>query len=56
MLFHRPTVVGVERPPRREEVVATGHLSLEWPLEAGEQIEIGESRGIVCPIEPLFGE
>jgi hypothetical protein len=41
---------------RGEAVVATGHLSHEWPLEVGEQIEIGESRGIVRAIEPLLGE
>jgi hypothetical protein len=41
---------------RGEELVATGRLLLERPLEVGEQIEIGESRGIVRTIEPLLGE
>jgi hypothetical protein len=41
---------------RGEEVVTTGHLSLECSLEVGEQVEIGESRGIVRAIEPLLGQ
>jgi hypothetical protein len=41
---------------RGEELVATGHLSLESPLEVGEQVVIGRSRGIVRAIEPLLGE
>jgi hypothetical protein len=41
---------------RGEELVATGHLSLERPLEIGQQVEIGNSRGIVRTIEPLLGE
>jgi hypothetical protein len=50
-------IVGYRYELRRgEEVVATGHLSLERPLEVGEQIEIGELRGIVRAIEPLLGE
>ena len=41
---------------RGEEVVATGHLNSEQPLEIGDQIEIGGQAGIVRTIEPLLGE
>ena len=41
---------------RGEEVVATGHLSLERPLDVGEQVSIGDSRGIVRSVEPILGE
>jgi hypothetical protein len=41
---------------RADEVVATGHLSREQPLEVGEQIAIGNQVGIVRTIEPLLGE
>jgi hypothetical protein len=41
---------------RGDEVVATGHLSLDQPLEIGEPIAIGEWRGIVRSIEPLLGD
>jgi hypothetical protein len=41
---------------RGQELLATGHLSLEHPLEVGEPVEIGRSRGIVRSIEPLLGE
>ncbi len=41
---------------RGDEVVATGHLSREQPLEIGERIEIGGQPGIVRAIQPLLGE
>jgi hypothetical protein len=41
---------------RGEEVIATGHLSRERPLEVGERIEIGARAGIVRGIEPMLGE
>jgi hypothetical protein len=41
---------------RGDEVVATGHLSREQPLEIGDRIEIGGHPGIVRAIEPLLGE
>lgn len=39
-----------------DEVVATGHLSREQPLEVGDRIEVGGQRAIVRTIEPLLGE
>jgi hypothetical protein len=39
-----------------EEVVATGHLSRELPLEVGDRIEVGGQQAIVRTIEPLLGE
>jgi hypothetical protein len=39
-----------------DEVVATGHLSREQPLEIGDRIEIGGQPAIVRTIEPLLGE
>ena len=41
---------------RGDEVVATGHLSREQPLEVGDRIEIGGKPGIVRAIQPLLGE
>jgi hypothetical protein len=39
-----------------EELVATGHLSREQPLEIGDRIEVGGQPAIVRTIEPLLGE
>jgi hypothetical protein len=41
---------------RGEELIATGHLSREQPLEVGERIAIGSQAGIVRTIEPRLGE
>ena len=41
---------------RGEEIVATGHLSLEQPLAIGERIVIGGQAGIVRTVEPLLAE
>lgn len=41
---------------RGDELIATGHLSREQPLEIGERITIGGQAGIVRTIEPLLGE
>ncbi len=41
---------------RGEEVIATGHLAREQPLEVGERIAIGSYSGIVRAIEPLLHE
>src|SRR5205823_1650538 len=41
---------------RGDEVIATGHLSREQPLEVGERIAIGSQAGIVRAVEPLLGE
>lgn len=41
---------------RGAEVIATGHLSREQPLEVGERITIGSQAGIVRDVEPLLGE
>ena len=41
---------------RADEVVATGHLTYEQPLEVGDRIEIGGQPGIVRTVEPLLGE
>lgn len=41
---------------RGDEVIATGHLSPEQPLEVGDRITIGNSAGIVRDVEPLLGE
>jgi hypothetical protein len=39
-----------------DEIVATGHLSLEAPLAVGDRIELGRRQGVVRAIEPLLGE
>jgi hypothetical protein len=41
---------------RGEEVLATGHMARERPLEVGERIAIGGRAGIVRAIQPLLGE
>jgi hypothetical protein len=41
---------------RGDELVATGHLSREEPLEVGDRLEIGGQVGIVRAIEPVIGE
>ena len=41
---------------RGDEVVATGHLSRERPLEVGDPFEFGGHAGIIRTIEPLLGE
>jgi len=41
---------------RGEEVVATGRLTREEPLEVGEQLAIGGQAGIVRSVEPVLGE
>jgi CheY-like chemotaxis protein len=37
---------------RGDEVVATGHLSLDEPLDVGDRVEIGGHVGIVRVVEP----
>jgi hypothetical protein len=41
---------------RGDEVIATGHLSREQPLEIGDRISIGSRTGIVRDVEPILGE
>ena len=41
---------------RRDQLIATGHLSHEERLEVGERIRIGRQFGVVRSIEPLLGE
>jgi hypothetical protein len=41
---------------RGEEVIATGHLSRERPMQVGERIVIAGRPGIVRSVEPLLGE
>lgn len=39
-----------------DELIATGHLTREQPLDAGDRIAIGGHMGIVRDVEPLLGE
>jgi hypothetical protein len=50
-----PTVEYRYELRRGDEVVATGHLSREQPLEAGERIEIAGHAGTIRTIEPTLG-
>jgi hypothetical protein len=55
----RSSVAGVDyryELRRGDEVVATGHLTYEQPLEVGDRIEIGGQPGIVRTVEPLLAE
>ena len=55
----RSSVAGVDyryELRRGDEVVATGRLNYEQPLEVGDRIEIGGQHGIVSTIEPVLRE
>jgi hypothetical protein len=41
---------------RGDEVVATGHLSVDRALEVGETVRVVGRVGIVQVVEPLLGE
>jgi L-arabinose isomerase len=41
---------------RGDEVLATGHLSSERPLEVGGRVVIGGRPGIVRSVDPVLGE
>ena len=41
---------------RGEDVVATGHLSVDQAIEVGERLQLLGREGIVRAIEPLVGE
>ena len=41
---------------RGDDVIATGHLSGEEPLEVGQRVVLGGREGIVRSIDPLPGE
>ncbi len=41
---------------RGDEIIATGHVTHEMPLEVGDRIAIGKAEGIVREIEPTVGE
>lgn len=41
---------------RGDEIVATGRLSQDEPLEVGDRLEIAQREGIVRSIEPVLGE
>jgi hypothetical protein len=41
---------------RDDEVIATGHLSREQPLEVGDRIDLGGQHASVRTTEPLLGE
>jgi hypothetical protein len=41
---------------RGEEIVSTGHLSREQPLQVGERVVVGGQAGIVRAVEPSLGE
>jgi hypothetical protein len=41
---------------RGDKVIATGHMTREHALEAGDEITIGKKVGIVRSIEPRLGE
>ena len=40
---------------RGDEIVATGRLTDETPLDVGERITIGRAEGVVRQIEPTLG-
>jgi hypothetical protein len=41
---------------RGDEIIATGYLSPEEPLEVGDSVTIGRRTGIVRAIEPTLNE
>jgi hypothetical protein len=40
---------------RGDEIIATGHLTHQTPLDVGDRITIGRAEGIVREIEPTLG-
>ena len=41
---------------RGDEIVATGHLTIDERLEVGQSIAIGKREGVIETIEPLLRE
>lgn len=41
---------------RNEEIVATGHLTWETPLQVGDRLMISRSDGIVRRIDPTIAD
>jgi hypothetical protein len=41
---------------RGDEVIATGHLTSEQPLEVGDRISIGTNTGTVRAVNPILHE
>lgn len=41
---------------RGDEIVATGHLTLDTPVSAGDPITIGSSRGTVRDVHAIYGQ
>jgi hypothetical protein len=41
---------------RGEQIVSTGHVTVEAPLEVGDRVAIGGQAGLVYSIGPLIGE
>jgi hypothetical protein len=39
---------------RGDEIIATGHLTLDHQLDIGDEITIGPNRGTIQTIEPLL--
>jgi Mechanosensitive ion channel, beta-domain len=39
---------------RDQDVVATGHISFEQPLQVGDRVTIGTSQGIVQSVTPTL--
>jgi hypothetical protein len=39
---------------RDQDVVATGHISFEQPLQVGDRLTIGTSHGIVQTVTPTL--
>ena len=39
---------------RDQDVIATGHISFEQPLQVGDRVTIGTSHGIVQSVTPTL--
>lgn len=50
-----PTVTYRYELRSKDQILATGHLSWDHPLEIGDEIRIGTSRGTVDAIDPVIG-
>lgn len=51
-----PTTVYLYELRRGEEIVATGHITFEQPVESGERITVAGRAGIVREIIPIVGQ
>jgi hypothetical protein len=51
-----PITVYLYELRRGEEIIATGHITYEQPVEIGERITVAGREGIIREIIPILGQ